>query len=93
MRNCQPLVTAFQLLLVFFASALAWQTLGAQGEPSGYRHRHFNRAGPRRGGSNARRVDPGGNQNRLAVSPKDGAAGGTWTLIGPQPLVGPDGKS
>ncbi len=88
MRNRQVLITAFLFIPFFLGSASAWQALSPQVEPSSHGDRQSNRAAPGRAGSIAQRSSAGGKQSRTVVSPKDGAAVGTWKLIGPQPLMG-----
>ena len=91
MRNRQLLITAFLFVSFFFGPASAWQALSPQVDSSSHGDRQISRAAPGRAGSIAARQSASGKQNRPVVSPKDAVAAGTWTLIGPQPLIGPAG--
>ncbi len=91
MRNRQLLITAFLFVSFFFGSAAAWQASPQVGT-SNHGDRHAGRAASGRAGSIAPGVNASRKQGRPVVSPKDSAAAATWTLIGPQPLIGPDGQ-
>jgi len=92
-RNRRSVTNAVLPLLFFYAAGSVWAAGPRQSNSAGRAATGLERTAARTTNTRAVGTSASPKEKNRAATHADDAAVGQWTLIGPQPLIGPDGKS